>query len=139
MNMKSVSLLVLRFTTGIYIAFWGINKIINTAGAMRHSETYYGSLTANDTVLLAIGVLQIIVGIAVIIGLMRKFSYLALVGLYFFGLAGIIQYILDPFGLYLVDQARLTWFPSATLLAAAWVSFLFRDEDTLTLDAKLGK
>jgi putative oxidoreductase len=48
----------------------------------------------------------------------------------------IIPNLLDPLGLYLVETAKLTFFPATTLLFACLILIVFKSDDTLTLDAK---
>jgi hypothetical protein len=48
-------------------------------------------------------------------------------------------YIIDPFGLYIAESAKLTFFPSTTLLFASLIMIAFKEYDTLSLDSKRGK
>lgn len=73
-----------------------------------------------------------------VLGLFRNISYLGQLAFYLVGALAIISSLLDPFGLYLASSAKLTFFPSWTLLFASLVIIAFKDEDTITLDNKLG-
>jgi hypothetical protein len=69
---------------------------------------------------------------------MRKFLYWAQLAWYLAGLIPIVAYIVTPFAAYLVENRRLTFCPSTTLLFASWVLILFKNYDTMLLDAKRG-
>jgi len=134
--MKALSLLLLRLSTGIYLVLWGLVKLINQDVADRVSDTYYAGVISGQTINLTLGGLQVLVGILVVLGLFRSFSYWAQILWYVAGLVPIIAYIVDPFGMYLVENAKLTFFPSTTLLIASWVIVVFKEYDSISLDAK---
>jgi len=136
--MKQLSLLLLRISTGIYLVFWGIIKLESQDVAVSISNKYYAGLLNADLVNYGLGGLQILVGVLVVIGLFRGFSYLAQAAWYLLGLIPIIPYILDPFGVYLVESARLTFFPSTTLLFASMILIAFKEYDSMSLDARRG-
>lgn len=137
-KMKAISLLLLRLSTGLYMIFWGAPKLINIDDAVERTNRYYGGLISGEVVVMGMGLAQTIVGAFVVLGLFRNISYKAQAVIYFLGLALIIQYVLDPFGLYLVERGRLTWFPSTTLFFASLVLIAFKSEDTMSVDQKRG-
>lgn len=139
MNAKALMLLLLRCSVGIYLTVWGVNKLLNANGAVRLSDTYYFGLISDGAVVSIVGILQIIVGLAVAIGIFRKFSYVIHAAFWVVSTAPIILYLLDPLALYLVDQGRLTWFPSTTLVISSFLIIVFKEFDTMSLDNKLGK
>lgn len=134
--MKAVSLLLLRVSTGIYLVLWGLVKLSAKDIAISVSEKYYFGLLSTDFVNYALGALQVALGTLVTLGLFRNISYKANAIWYFLGLVSILQYILDPFGAYFVENARLTFFPSTTLFFATLVILAFKEYDTLSLDHK---
>ncbi len=137
--MKALSLLLLRISTGIYLLLWGLLKLQASDTAVSISNKYYFGLISGDVVNTGLGVLQIAVGLAVMLGLFRNISYVAQLVWYVLGLLPIMAYILDPFGLYLVEAPKLTFFPSTTLLFASIVLIAFREYDTMSLDSKRRK
>ena len=114
--MKSLSLLLLRVSTGIYLALWGLFKIIATDRATGLSKKYYAGLLDAEILNYVLGGVQILLGLFVVLGLFRTITYGAQAAWYLAGLIPIVFYIIDPFGLYIVEQAKLTWFPSTTCL-----------------------
>lgn len=137
--MKAISLLLLRLSTGIYLALWGCVKVFATDTANAVSQKYYDGLLSGQLLNYGLGGLQILVGVLVCFGLFRKIVYSAQTAWYIAGLVPILFYILDPFGLYLVGVQKLTFFPSTTLLFACLIMHAFQEYDTLSLDAKRGK
>ena len=138
--MKSISLLLLRVSTGIYLALWGLMKIFNTEQATKVSQKYYGGLLDGQALNYGLGGLQVLLGVLVILGIFRRVVYSAHAVWYFFGLVSIITYIIDPFGMFgIAPGPKLTFFPSTTLFFASLIMIAFKEDDTLSLDHKLGR
>jgi len=134
--MKSISLLLLRISTGVYLILWGLVKLSAKDKAVSVSDRYYSGLLSADFVNYGLGGLQVAVGVLVILGLFRSLSYIANCAWYLLGLLPIMPYIIDPFGAYLVESARLTFFPSTTLFFATLVMLAFKEYDTISIDHK---
>jgi putative oxidoreductase len=134
--MKAISLLLLRLSTGIYLMLWGFLKLGVKDKAVGVSDKYYDGLLSGDLVNYSVGAIEIVIGLLVVLGLFRGFAYLGQLAFSFVGAAAIIASLVDPFGLYIADAARLTFFPSWTLLFASLVLIAFKSDDTLSLDAK---
>ncbi len=75
------------------------------------------------------------------LGVFRKFVYPIQTIVLGLGLLAIWKYIADPLGLYLLTEEtrNLLFFPSFTVFAATLVLLAFREDDTLSLDKKLGR
>jgi len=138
--MKSISLLLMRLGTGLLLVIWGMIKIAAPERAIRVSEKYYSGTVSMEALQLPWGILQILIGVAVVLGLMRKFVYPAQAVILGVGLLAIWNYILDPLGLYLLDRetANVLFFPSLAVFAGTLVLLAFREDDTISLDNKLG-
>jgi len=134
--MQSLSLLLLRFSTGMYLILWGVLKFASKEAAVSISDKYYGGIASVDLVNAALGCFEIIVGLLVILGLFRAFAYKAQAAIYLFGVLAIAPYIIDPFGLYIASAPKLTFFPSTTLFFASLIMLAFKEFDTRSLDAK---
>ena len=137
--MKSISLLLLRISTGIYLILWGIMKFIKTEVATGISQKYYAGLLDGQILNYALGSAQVLLGLLVVLGLFRTFAYAGQAVWYLAGLLPIIGYVLDPFAWYLVGSGKLTFFPSTTLLFASLIMIAFKEYDTASLDEKLAK
>ncbi|WP_133471733.1 DoxX family membrane protein [Paraglaciecola marina] len=134
--MQAISLLLLRVSTGLYLIFWGTVKLAATDKANAVSDKYYNGLLSGDLINLGLGSLQVIIGALVVIGLFRRISYYGQLVWYVMGLLPILPYIIDPFGKYIADSAKLTFFPSTTLLFASLVLIVFKEYDSYSVDAK---
>lgn len=137
--MKAISLLLLRLSTGIYLILWGTVKLGSKGMAVSVSDKYYNGLISGDFINYALGGFEVLIGLLVVLGLFRSISYFGQLGFYLVGALAIITSLVDPFGVYLASSAKLTFFPSWTLLFASLVLIAFKDEDTITLDSKLAK
>jgi len=133
--MKSISLLLLRLSTGFYLILWGLLKIIALEKANGVSQKYYAGLLDGQLLNYGLGGLQVALGVVVCLGLFRGVSYTAQTVWYVAGILPIMAYIIDPFGLYF----KLTFFPSTTLLFACLIMHAFKEYDTLSLDVKLNR
>jgi len=134
--MKALTLLLLRLSTGIYLILWGLVKLVAQSTAVAVSDKYYFGLLNADLVNYGIGGIEILTGVLVILGLFRGISYAVQAVFYLIGLLAIAPYIIDPFGAYLVEQAKLTFFPSTTLLFASLIVIAFKEFDTMSVDHK---
>jgi uncharacterized membrane protein YphA (DoxX/SURF4 family) len=137
--MKAISLLLLRLSTGIYLILWGLVKLGSKDMAVKVSETYYNGIISGDFINYALGGAEVLIGALVAFGLFRSIAYLGQLAFYLVGALAIITSLVDPFGIYLASSAKLTFFPSWTLLFASLVLIVFKEEDSISLDKKLGK
>jgi len=137
--MKSVILLLLRASTGIYLALWGVMKVVATEKATGISQKYYAGLLDGQLLNYVLGGAQVLLGLLVVLGLFRKVTYAAHAVWYLAGLLPILVYIIDPFGLYIASEAKLLFFPSTTLFFASLLMIAFKEYDTASLDHKFFK
>lgn len=139
--LKPLSLLLLRIGTGLLLIIWGLIKIAAPEASIGVSDTYYGGALSLDTLQIPLGALQVLLGLSVVLGLFRRFAYPIQSVVLGLGLLAIWKYIVDPLGLYLLTEEtrQVLFFPSLTVFAATLVLFVFREDDTLSLDAKLGR
>lgn len=140
--MKSASLLFLRISTALLIIIWGVIKIRTPESAIGISEKYYGGMVSAEMLQMPWGIFQIGVALLVILGLFRRIVYPVQALMLVLGALAIWNHLLDPFSLFLFsgkDQANILFFPSLCLAAATLVTWAFRDQDTMSLDVKLGR
>ncbi|MEH6552301.1 MAG: hypothetical protein V7711_18030 [Pseudomonadales bacterium] len=134
-----MSLLLLRCSTGIYLILWGILKF-NADKAARVSDHFYGGTISDATLSMGIGGVQVLLGLLVVLGIFRTYAYWGQAIWYAIGIVPIIDFLLDPLALFLVEApGRLTFFPSWTLFFASLVLIAFKADDRLSVDQKRGK
>ncbi len=116
-------------------------NITSTEAAVSVATKYYGSFWTSEALQLPWGVFQIIVGILVILGLFRKFAYPLQALILCLGALAIWEYLLDPLGLYLLNEEtpNLLFFPSLTVAATTLARIAFKEFDTLSLDTKFNR
>ena len=135
--MKSLTLLLLRVSTGLLMVVWGMIKINAPQAAIGVSDKYYSGSISGDWMQMPLGALQVLVGVLVVVGVFRRIVYPLQAVWLVLGAVVIWQYILDPFGMYLFensDDAQVLFVPSFTVAIAALVLLVYRDDDGLSLD-----
>lgn len=137
--MKSLLLLLLRITTGALLVIWGLIKVMAPAAAIGVSNKYYGGLISAEALQPILGWAQITLGALVILGLLRVIVYPLQAVVLVVGAAAIWQYLVDPLGLYLLDEEtrQVLFFPSTTVAIASLIMLAFKSDDTLALDSIL--
>ncbi len=132
--LRSISLLIMRVGTGMLLVLWGSLRLMNPGTGEGLAEKYYGGVGGASALQTGFAVFEVIIGTLVVVGLLRKFTLpiqaLILVG----GALAIWKHFLDPFGVYLHEDANLLFFPSVTVAGATLALIAFRSEDTLSLD-----
>lgn len=139
--LKPISLLLVRVGTGLLLSIWGLIKLAAPEASIGVSEKYYGGVLSVEMLQAPLGIAQILLGLAVVLGLFRKVTYPAQSIVLGLGLLAIWKYIVDPLGLYLLTEETMEvlFFPSVTVFAATLVLLAFREDDTLSLDKRLGR
>ncbi|MCC7055343.1 MAG: DoxX family membrane protein [Gemmatimonadaceae bacterium] len=133
--MQRASLLLLRISLGGLMVYWGIDKLINVTHGITVAQKFYGGAAVATVPMQAFGALQVVLGVAVILGVGRRVSYPALLLVTGTTLLAVWKSIVDPFKL-VVEGGNLIFYPSLIIFAAAVVLLAFRAADTLALDAR---
>lgn len=139
--MKAMTLLFLRVSTGMLCMIWGLIRVGDPSIGAMVNGTYYGGILSGESGQYVWGGLLLIVGFLVILGLMRRYAYPLQAAILCVGALGIWKYLLDPLGLWLLDEksAQVLFFPSLGMAAATLVLIAFRDDDRIALDHKIGR
>lgn len=138
--MKAILLLLLRLSTGLLLVAWGFVKIGAPTVAAGISDSYYSGSLSADALQMPLGIAEIVIGLLVCLGLLRKFAYPLQAAILVIGALAIWKYILDPLGLYLLTEEtrQLLFFPSFCVAVASLTLIAFKADDTLSLDKKFG-
>ncbi len=136
---KAGSLLLLRIGTGLLLVLWGALRVMTPAAGPGLATKYYAGFMGMQAVQIAYGVGEILVGSLVVLGLFRRAAYPLQALILVSGALLLWRYLLDPLGVYLLDEAssQILFFPSITVAAATLVLIAFRDEDRWSLDQRL--
>jgi len=139
-NLHRLTVPVLRIGMGVFLAYWGADKLIDVEGSTGIFSNFYG-MDAGALMVQAAGVAEIALGSLLALGLFRV--PLAWVQLIVNGVSSFASWrqILDPwaiFGLREGGNAHL-FLASIVVMAASLVLVLNARDDTLTLDRKMGR
>jgi putative oxidoreductase len=136
---KAGSLLLLRIGTGLLLVLWGGLRVMSPAAGPGLAAKYYSGFLGGQAIQITFGAVEIIVGLLVVVGLLRRFAYPLQMLILVPGALMLWRYLLDPMGLYLLDResSQILFFPSITVAAATLVLIAFRDDDRWSLDQGL--
>lgn len=134
--MKSGLLLALRTTTGLLLVIWGLIKSQAPDAAIGVSNKYYGGVLSAEALQAPLGWAQVALGLLVILGLFRRIAYPLQAAVLVIGAAAIWKYLVDPLGLFLLNEEsrQVLFFPSSTVAVASLILLAFKDDDRLALD-----
>ncbi|GAW33952.1 hypothetical protein RA2_00997 [Roseovarius sp. A-2] len=125
------ALFLIRVSFGAFIALWGLSKVVRPEGAERLFATYYGIDGMAHLAAIGLGGLQALIGLAILLGLARTFSYGAGVLIHGTSTVATLPHLITP----LADGSNLLFWSGVPILLAAIGLFLARSEDTvLSLD-----
>ncbi len=120
----AVSLFLLRIGVFIVMFVWTLDKFVNPAHSGRVFEHFYGIGGLSPTVFTVLGVLQLILVIAFVLGIRKRLTY----GLVLLLHAGST---LSSWAQYLDAFNNLLFFAAWPMLAACIALYLLRDSDQL--------
>ena len=135
--MKAGSLLALRVTIGWLNVIWGVDKLTDVEHGQAVAEAFYMGVGTGATFLTAAGVLQILLGLLVVVGLLRRFTWPLVALVNGATLLAVWKSIIDPWGFFL-EGGNLVFYSSAVIFAGILVGWSHMDEDELSLDHKRG-
>ncbi|MDE2720622.1 DoxX family membrane protein [Candidatus Palauibacter polyketidifaciens] len=135
--MKRWGLLLLRVSTGWLLVMWGLDKFVNVEHGQRVAESFYLGIGSQAVVQNVFGGLEVILGLFVVAGLLRKWAYPAAFVVLLITALAVWRSILDPWGWFL-EGSQVLFYPSIIVLAGAMVLWGTMDQDELTVDARMG-
>lgn len=133
--MRAYSLLLLRISLGLLLVIWGVDKLVNVSHAVAVSERFYLGLITAPTLWKIFGALQTALGVAVILGLWRRFTYPLQTLINGATLLGVWQSVLDPWG-WVLEGSNVLFYPSLIIFAGCLVLWAFRSDDRLALERR---
>lgn len=136
--MKHWGLLLLRVSTGWLLVMWGLDKIVNVEHGQRVAESFYMGVGTQAIVLNVLGGLEALLGVFVVLGLWRRFAYPVTFVVLLITALAVWRSIIDPWGWFL-DGSQVLFYPSIIVFAGAMVLWGTKDEDEMTLDARLDR
>jgi len=131
--MKKITLLSLRISLGWLLVIWGADKVFNVEHGLAVANKFYFGFLAAESALQIAGVLQIVIGLAVVVGLARRWAYPVQLLLNSASLLAVFKSVLDPWGWFFTGSNAL-FYPSLIIFAASLLLIAFREDDTWVLD-----
>ena len=131
---------VLRIGMGVFLAYWGVDKLVATEGGQQIFSGFYGIESGPSLVQMA-GVAEIVVALLLATGLFRVSMAWLTLAMNTVSTVASWRQILDPwaiFGLREGANAHL-FLASIVIMAANVVLVLNARDDTFTLDRMLGR
>ena len=126
------SLVILRVALGVFLLVWGLEKFILTPQSIAIYDYFYG-VSASEAFAYALGSLESLLALAIMIGAFRRWSYG--IGLLAHSATTVATFrlIVDPWGLISGEPQHL-YFAAIPILAGFMVLYLLRDLDYFSFD-----
>ncbi|MFZ3186172.1 MAG: DoxX family membrane protein [Pseudomonas sp.] len=130
--MKIWTLLLLRVSLGWLLVIWGADKVFNIEHGMAVANKFYFGFLAAEGALQVAGMLQILVGMAVVLGFFRRWIYPLQALFNVASLLAVMQSVIDPWS-WVFEGSNALFYPSLIIFAASLLLIAYRDEDRLIL------
>lgn len=122
-----ISLLILRISVGVLFVVWAIGKLVSPALTQDVAQTYYSSsLQIGSALSILMGVAQLIVIFLFLTGLLKTWSYGALLGMHVVSVLVAYEPLLKPY-----TPPNILFWAGIPTLGALVALFLLRDRDQL--------
>ena len=118
------ALFLLRLGVFIVMAMWSIDKIVNAGHAAAVFEKFYLIEGMGTEILMAIGIAQLLLEIAFLLGLWKFWTYGYVLVFHSISTLSSWNQYLDPFN-------NMLFLAALPMLAACITLFMLRDQDTL--------
>ncbi|MFZ2469399.1 MAG: hypothetical protein WAW54_13520, partial [Parvibaculum sedimenti] len=135
--MKAVALLLLRLVTGLYLLAWSVVKLTSTDRAVEISNKLYFGLFSNPVVQHGLGALGGVLGLFVILGFLRSFSYLVQALVLALGVGVLAKTMTAPVDFASGVDLTTALTPYLALFVAAVAPLLAKLDDVFSLDVFL--
>jgi putative oxidoreductase len=138
-SLSRATMPTLRIGTGIFLLAWGIDKLAAVQASQRIFAGFY-HITAGPALLAAAGTAEILIAIALIVGLFRRSVAWIVLAMNAVSTAASRRQILDPWGwLGLGPGGTHLFLASIVIMAASVVLVVNAHDSTLTLDSRLNR
>ena len=116
----------LRISVALVLIMWTIDKVINVEHAARVYEHFYNIPgLAEGSLMVMIGIAEFVLIALFLIGRFKNFTYLLVLIIHGISTVSTYAKYISPF-----EGTNLLFFAAWPMLAACWMLYVFRDEDT---------
>lgn len=128
-----IGLALLRLSAGVFFLIWSADKLVNPGHAQNVFSHFY-FLSISPSIVIAIGVAQTVVVLAFMAGLLKTWTYGAVLAMHTVSVVSTWKQLLTP---YSEESPAILFWAAVPLLAALVLLWLARDEDRwLTLPSR---
>lgn len=120
-----IGLLLIRITTGVFFLIWSIEKLIFPEITQRVFSRFY-LLEISSTIAIGLGVLQTLIVFAFMAGLLKTWTYGAILGMHGVSTLSTYKELLNPY-----EPPNHLFWAAVPLLTALIALFILRREDRL--------
>jgi uncharacterized membrane protein YphA (DoxX/SURF4 family) len=131
--MKALTLLFFRISLGWLLVIWGVDKIFNAEHGLAVANKFYFGFLASETLLPFAGILQVLLGLAVVVGIFRRWVYPVQVLFNAASLLAVFGSVIDPWG-WFIEGTNALFYPSLIIFAGSLLLIAHRNEDSLSMD-----
>lgn len=124
-----ISLLLLRLGVGLVFFMWTLDKLINPEHAASIFERYYLTPGLGSSLMIGLGVLQMCLVVAFVVGFLRTWSYGIILLLHTVSTVSCFEQYMNPW-----SKPNLLFFAAFPMLAACVALFLMRQYDRISVD-----
>jgi len=132
----AAGLALMRISLGAFLLVWAVMKFVVPAGTIGIFAKFYG-LSIGSQIAMFLGAAQAVLALAIIVGLWRTWTLAAGFVVHAAGQIASWRETLDPWGIWLATQPRMLFWAGVPVVFAFAVSWLTRDFDSCSLDARL--
>lgn len=126
-----ISLMLMRASIGVFFLVWSVEKLVAPEVARKVFETFYSS-PLPIAVSYTLGIVQTIIILIFLAGLLKTWSYGALLGMHSISVFSTYERLLNPY-----EPPNHLFWAGVPVLGALVALFLLRDSDRLlTLNSK---
>lgn len=135
-SLSRATLPVLRIGMGIFLLAWGIDKLAAVQGSQRIFAGFY-HVTTGPTLVEAAGTTEILIAIALIVGLFRRSVAWIVLTMNAVSTVASWRQILDPWGWLGIGPGGTHLFLASIVIMASSIALVLNAHDsTLTLDSR---
>lgn len=120
------SLFILKIGVFIVLGMWNIDKYVNPSHTSAVYNKYYLISELGFNMSYVVGAIQSIILLMFLFGIKKKFSYGVVLVMHLISTLSTYKMYMDPWG-----PRNLLFFAAWPMLAAIWVLFNHREEDTI--------
>jgi hypothetical protein len=121
-----LGLLFLRLSIFLVMFMWTIDKIMRMSHAAGVFKNFYNIELSNGTLMMVLGFLELLLLACFIAGFKKRISYGLVLMFHFISTISSFKQYLNPF-----EGPGLLFFAAWPMLAACWMLYALREEDTL--------